>query len=470
MSSCSSRIGWRSVVAAVVALFAFNVPVAAQTQNVLCVSAGKVGSGKAKNFGCTGTIFTTIGDAIEAASSGDEVFVFNGTYPEMVTIGANLTDLALIGQNPKKTIIDATGLTNGILAMAPGVIIDGFTVKNANHEGILVTGPAPQCANHQCTPTGTAITGVTILSNIVTGNDKSLSNETCAGVPDFEQEDCGEGLHVDGVSSSTIGANLVTGNAGGILVTDETNSNHDNLISQNTVTNNAPDCGITLPSHPPAGSAANIGTPSFGVFDNTVQGNLSQSNGAAGVGLFTPTPGTASHNNLVVGNTILDNTNPGVIFHSHTPGQNLNSNSVIGNFISGNGAEPNPGPGENDGPVDPTGIEVYADVAAAPLSNLKIEGNTIKNESNDIWVGAPGWNNCAPGASLPCYNVDANTNNLLGRGAVGINGTGDSTATLVVGTGNFWGCPKGPGGAAKCSTAVGSVSTDPFQTQRIPAP
>ena len=206
------------------------------------------------------------------------------------------------------------------------------------------------------------------------------------------------------------------------------------------------------------------------MFDNTVQGNLSQSNGAAGVGMFTPTPGTASHNNLVVGNSLINNANPGVIFHSHTPGQNLNSNSVIGNFISGNGAEPNPGPGENDGPTAPTGIEVYADVAASPLNHIKIEGNTIKNETNDIWVGAPSWNNCPGGATLPCYSVEANTNNLLGKGVVGINETGNSSAALVAGTGNYWGCNKGPGGAAKCSTAAGNVTTSPFLTSRVPAP
>ncbi len=456
--------GWLMSIAAVLLL---GVSATAHAQSVLCVSAGKVGSGKAKKFGCTGPLFITIGDAVSVAAAGDEIFVFNGIYPEMVTIGANLNGLALIGQNPRKTIIDASGLPNGILSMASGVIIDGFTVENANNEGIYVHGAAPQCANQQCTSAGPPITGVTILSNNVIGNDRALNNSTCAGVPDFEQEDCGEGLHIDGVAFSTVAANQISGNAGGILITDETNANHGNLIADNTVTDNIPDCGITLPSHPPAGSAANIGIPSFGVFNNTVQGNLSRGNGAAGVGIFTPTPGTASHNNLIVGNTLLDNANPGVIFHSHTPLQNLNSNSVVGNFISGNGAEPNPGPTENDGPTEPTGIEIYADVAAAPLLNTKINGNTIQNETNDIWVGAPGWNNCPEGATTPCYNVAANSNNLKGRGAVGVDGTGDATATLVDATGNWWGCPKGPGGAPKCSTAQGSVSTTPFRTSKV---
>ncbi len=436
----------------------------------LCVSAGKVPSRKANKFSCSATIFATIADAVSAAAPGDEVFVFNGTYPEMVTIGANLEGLALIGQNPRKTIIDATGLPNGILLMASGVIVDGFTVENANDEGILVRGADPQCSNQQCTPAGNPITGVTILSNIVTNNDRALNNSTCPGVPAFEQEDCGEGLHIDGVTFSTIAANQITGNAGGILITDETNANHGNLIADNTVTDNVPDCGITLPSHPPAGSPANIGAPSFGVFNNTVQGNLSRGNGAAGVGIFTPTPGTASHNNLIVGNTLVDNANPGVIFHSHAPLQNLNSNSVVGNFISGNGAEPDPGPTENDGPTQPTGIEIYADVAAAPLINTKINGNTIKNETNDIWIGAPGWNNCPPGAATPCYSVAANSNNLIGRGATGVNGTGDATATLVDATGNWWGCAKGPGGAPKCSTAQGSVATAPYRTSRVSTP
>jgi hypothetical protein len=66
--------------------------------------------------------------------------------------------------------------------------------------------------------------------------------------------------------SESVSNNLIKKNAGGILLTDENNSNHDNLVDGNDVEDNIPDCGITLPSHPPAGSDLNIGDASFGVF------------------------------------------------------------------------------------------------------------------------------------------------------------------------------------------------------------
>jgi hypothetical protein len=232
-------------------------------------------------------------------------------------------------------------------------------------------------------------------------------------------------------------------------------------VSRNIVENNVPDCGITLPSHPPNGDPRNIGSQSFGVFNDTVANNLSQGNGAAGTGVFAPTPGTASYKHLITGNRLINNANPGVIFHSHAPGQKLNDTS---NFISGNGAEPNPGPGEADGPTNTTGIEVYADLAASPITGVKIVGNTIKNEGNDIWVGAPGWSNCsALELTSPCYNVDAHLNNFAPH-SVGVNNQGSTSAggdVQVNATNNFWGCAKGPN-KGPCATTQGNVIDFPF--------
>ena len=439
---------------------------------VLCVSAsGSVPSGLAKKLGCTSAPVKTIGDAIGAAVSGDTVAVLSGSYNEMVTIPSALNGLTLTGQNAKNTIIDATGQANGILDQASNVTINGFTIENAEHEGILVQGPAASCdgsAPPVCTPSP-EITQVAISGNLIQNNDKALDTSTptptcpLAGTvqppPTFEAEDCGEGVHLDGVAYSTVAQNRIANNAGGILLTDETAPNHGNLISNNDVENNVPDCGITLPSHPPNGTQDNIGSLSFGVFDNTVTGNLSKGNGAAGTGVFAPTPGTASYNHLIIGNELINNVNPGVIFHSHAPAQKLNDTTIASNLILGNGAEPNPGPSETDGPQQPTGIEIYADAHALPITGIKVLGNTIRNETNDIWVGAPTWNNCGS-LTTPCYVVTANLNNFT-AGEVGVNNAGDAGAVLVNASSNFWGCAKGPG-ADGCATAQGNVITQPF--------
>lgn len=458
-STCATlRPAWIATLSAALILI-FSLSAHA---TVLCVSAnGKVPASTAKNLGCTGPVFTKIGTAVASATPGSTVAVFPGTYDEMVTL--NLTNLQLVGMNPKKTIIDATGQPNGVLAMASGAVISGFTIENASHEGILVTGPAPSCNTNtppDCTPSAPPLTNVTVSNNIVTDNDKGLNTTTnpptCAGVPDFESEDCGEAIHLDGVDFSTIANNMVKKNAGGILLTDETNENVGNLVNGNDVENNTPDCGITLPSHPPAGSAANIGSRSFGVSQNTVANNISKANGAAGVGVFTPTPRTSSRDNLIVGNTIANNILPGVTFHSHGARQNLNGNRVISNIISANGADPAPGPGET-GPSQSTGIEVFADLAAVPV-DVDIAGNTISKETNSIWVGAPGWNNCPDTA--PCYTPLVHLNNFI-QGTTGIFNAADTSASQVIAPENFWGCPKGPNQKG-CTNTSGNVTSVPF--------
>lgn len=472
MNSLTSGTVGSGSIAALSAVLVMALSLSAHAA-VLCVSAsGKVPASTAKNLGCTGPVFTKIGKAVAAASTGTTVAVFPGTYDEMVTI--TLANLQLVGMNPKKTIIDATGQPNGVLAMASGVGISGFTIENASHEGILVTGPPATCQTNasgqfvDCSPSAPPLTGVTVSNNIVTDNDKELnistSPPTCAGAPDFESEDCGEAIHLDGVDFSTVDSNSVKHNAGGILLTDETNENKGNLVTGNDVEENTPDCGITLPSHPPNGVIGTIGLRSFGVSQNTVANNTSKSNGAAGVGVFTPTPGTRSTNNLIVGNMLTNNVLPGVTFHRHGMHQNLDGNRVISNTISGNGADPDPGPNESDGPTASTGIEVYADVTADPI-DVDIAGNTISKETNSIWVGSLAWNNCSD--TTPCYTPLVHLNNLL-KGTFGVQ-TGTASAIQVVAPENFWGCSKGPGQKG-CTATSGNVTSTPFLSKSSKLP
>lgn len=94
----------------------------------LCVD----GSGEG---GCS----TTIGAAVAAAAPNDVIRVAKGTYHEDVLIGK---PLSLLGKSPENTIIDATGLLNGVNvdgfnhAGLAHLIVSGFTVQNANAQGI----------------------------------------------------------------------------------------------------------------------------------------------------------------------------------------------------------------------------------------------------------------------------------------------------------------------------------------------
>jgi parallel beta-helix repeat protein len=291
----------------------------------LCVDA----SGKG---GCS----TTIGAAVAAAAPHDVIRVASGTYHEDVVIGK---PLSLLGQSPENTIIDATGLLNGVNvdgfnhAGLSQVIVSGFSVQNANAQGIVVTNASD----------------VTISNNNVTGNDKSLdiATLTCPPLPPYFQAgeafDCGEGIHLSGVHHSIVSENHVHHNAGGILISDDTGPNHDNLISANIVEDNPYDCGITIASH-----HFNLGPtdPSVGIYHITVVGNTAARNGlitgeGAGVGLFTGPPGGQNNANVVVNNILTDNALPGVALHTHAPFQSLNDHLIMGNQISGNGPDGN---------------------------------------------------------------------------------------------------------------------------------
>ncbi len=254
--------------------------------------------------------------AVNAASKNDLINVAPGTYKEDVVIGK---PLSLVGSGAGSSVIDATGLPNGIVLDGydnPGlsnVTVAGFSVKNALYEGVLVVSTS----------------NATILNNRIVNNDKEGpvfgSGPACNGQPAYETDesgDCGGALHLIGSVNVMVAGNTMTGNADGILISDETAASHDNVIVNNTVTDNPLECGIVLASHPPVGSAPPYYAPHYGVFNNTVANNVSNANGVqiggAGVGLFSDGegPGRAS-GNLIVRNQLTNNGIPGVALHTH---------------------------------------------------------------------------------------------------------------------------------------------------------
>ena len=399
--------------------------------NDLCVSPGGKG-------GC----FATIGAAVGAAAPHDVVRVGKGTYHETVVITKSLS---LLGDNSQNTIIDATGLLNAIavdgghdaahLDGVAHVIISGFKAQNANAQGIVVTNAFD----------------VTITDNHVTGNDRSLdvANLVCPPLPAYFQAgegfDCGEGIHLSGVHHSIVANNQVNHNAGGILISDDTGPNHDNLISGNTVEDNPFDCGITIASHHFVQPGPHPPTdPLTGIYHITVTGNTSQRNGlvtgeGAGVGIFAGPPGAQNNGNVINGNTLRNNALPGVALHTHSPDQTLNDHLIIGNTISGNGPDSDPGT------TVPTGISVSSPISV--LSGIVISGNVFKGEGIDIGVNARG-------------SIQAHLNSFFGDTAI------DNIGSLasIEATFNWWKCSKGPN-TPGCSATLGSnIISNPWLT------
>jgi hypothetical protein len=397
--------------------------------------------------------------AINHASASDVIDVKAGTYKEDVVIGI---PLSLIGAGADESIIDAIGLANGIFVDGfdnpglRGVTVAGFTVKNALYEGILVVSASD----------------VTIRDNHIVDNDKS-SGLSFTGAPtgclspdgktfqpgsgiyeNDESGDCGGALHLIGTEHSIVSGNVISNNADGILMSDETAENRDNLIIRNIVTDNPLECGIVLASHPPMGS---IGSPHHGVHHNTVAENVSSRNGVqiggSGVGLFSDGigPGRTS-DNVIIRNKLMGNGLGGVALHTHVgpafgaPADNMNANQIIGNFIAGNLADlfDTATPGR-------VGININSGLGGSPVRGTIISENVIRDEDVDIAVNTPA-------------EVDAHLNDLLG-GKVGVadvcvfdyttNHVAPACTGSIDATENYWGCPAGPGGPG-CTTTSGS--------------
>ncbi|MGZ4314332.1 MAG: hypothetical protein ACXVRS_00715 [Gaiellaceae bacterium] len=356
------------------------------------------GSAVAAGKNCGTATFSTIGSAVAAASEGGTVVVCPGTYAEDVIVQKALT---LIGQN---ATIDAAGLENAIQVVASDVSVSGFTLENANGEGLLVgidsfadIGLLPE--------SGPVLSGVTI-DHVKAINDDKGFNGTENGNCKYPG-DCGGGIHLNVVANSTISDSKVVGNADGILMTDDYGPNHHNLIVGNYVADNKTECGIVLPGH--NGDAVNFvvnGDGSMtvtgrnpdlgGVYDNVIRDNVTIDNGTAtappqfggvggsggGVGIFGSFPGAGAYDNLVEGNYIAGNGLAGVTIHAHHPGgSDVNGNQIINNSFDTNNVM---------GDVFDGGISNFQTTAIAvysvPAAQMTISGNKIRNNSIGIWL------------------------------------------------------------------------------------
>jgi len=206
--------------------------------------------------------YTTIQEAIDAASSGDTIQVSAETYNESITI--NKDNLTLIGENRENTIIDGGGADFVVYVIANNITLSGFTIQTGGL-GIWFSRP---------------------INSILTGNIVSNNRD---------------GIYVWGSSNNSFTGNIVSNNIYGIYVWGSSN----NSFTGNIVSNNI--CGIYLGDSDNNVLLGNTApNDQYGIYVdgshyNTLSGNNVSSNNDSGIILHH------SSNNIFLGNTASNN-------------------------------------------------------------------------------------------------------------------------------------------------------------------
>lgn len=396
--------------------------------------------------------YSKIQTAVNAAHPHDVINIAAGTYMEEVDIGI---PLSLIGAGSSTTTIEATGMAHGVFVDGfdhsglGDVTIAGLTVRNALYEGILVVSASDVIIRENSVLNNDQVPGV-----VFSGEPTGCPNQPGSGTYENDETgDCGGGIHLVGTLDATLSGNFISGNADGVLLSDETGESRGNLLINNDVENNPDECGIVLASHPPAGATSPPFAPHHGVDHNTIAQNISMKNGVkvggAGVGLFSDGAGQGQVvGNVIIGNTLIGNGLGGVALHTHVgpafglPADNFNGNQIIGNVIAANLAD-----ADDTRTPGPVGININSGGGGSPVRNTVISGNVIRQEAVDIAVNTPA-------------DVDIHLNDLEG-GKIGVadvcsfDGASMCTGSIDA-TENYWGCSLGPAVGRACSRVSGS--------------
>ena len=180
--------------------------------------------------GSPGCDYTEIQDAVDNASAGYTILVYNGIYAENVWI--NNKDLTIRGEDRGTTIIDGGGSGDCVYVSSADVIISGFTINNASGYGIRASGSDFSLNNATIRDCG--------KDAIHFSYGKSLT------LRDGILENCGGGLIYDeyktaATGNATIERNIIRNNNGSglfIYLYDMDGEREEAIINDNIITNN----------------------------------------------------------------------------------------------------------------------------------------------------------------------------------------------------------------------------------------
>jgi nitrous oxidase accessory protein len=239
--------------------------------------------------------YTTIQEAINNATNGDTVFVYNGTYNE--NVDTKLKKITLLGEDRDTTII-AGQTTDAVVRIGNSdTTVEGFTMVGSSDEVILLVA--------------TLVEDVFITNNIIKDGTQGISLAITTSKITITGNVVMDNVYV-GIQVQTSTYNLIQGNivdnngAQGIELS--LSSNHNSILN-NTITNNGEE-GIAI------GGLSST--------DNTIQGNVISENK---IGIRF----TSAGSNEIISNSIENSVMEGLLLSTSS------ENTIeMNNFIDNN--------------------------------------------------------------------------------------------------------------------------------------
>jgi len=326
--------------------------------------------------------YTTIQEAIDNATEGDTIRVWEGIYYENVLVNETMS---LVGNGSEETTIDGGGNDDVVKISADWVNISGFMVTGSGDDsGIMVESDNNNIFENNCSNNYFGIhlsySSNCIITNNTCENDSTgitlfrssfcvMTNNTCSSNNHY-------GISLQSSSYCTIENNTCSSNGNGILF----RSSDHNTITNNSANSNS--CGIFFLD---------------GNIYNTISNNTFDWNN---LGIFC----FFSSENNFFNNSFSNNVNVGI---NITGSRNIN---LINNTCMTNG---------EDGIV----------LSSSPA--VVIENNIVSNNRNGIRL-----EDCGGG-------IIAHNNLIFSNVIYGINATCNND-DLINATNNWWGSNTGP--------------------------
>ena len=268
--------------------------------------------------------YSSIQDAIDAAFSGDTIYVYDNLSPyiENIIIDKSIT---LIGEDRDTTVIDGVNLGNVVTVDCNCVIVSGFTIQNSGEHdgGIDISSNNSIICDNIILKNGIGIDIRYSFNNTISNNEIILNNK--------------DGIYLYNSNSNNITGNILfSNNRTGILL----RGSSFNTLSRNVIDSNKY-LGIYITVSIIASTLVKLHSQF-----NIIRGNHITSNNGVGIYLLDSGFNTIIKNNFI--NNELNAFVKNEIFHRNRWRQNYWDKSrilpklisrVI--FISGSGIPPN---------------------------------------------------------------------------------------------------------------------------------